>query len=182
MIEERLADCRPSRREDDITSASSHPELLCGYLAMRPRCPIRLTPAEQTTSAIWSRCTLGTLALLTAAVVLLPIFWGPPNAAIEARAAEDHAASACAHWDELASEAIVRLVQQGKHDAELRQVSDAVFRMRRARRNCQMNWVGLACHDYHAIVQGVPGITDPWPLSSSVCGLAADDRIHGASR
>jgi hypothetical protein len=181
MIEERLADCPPSRRAD-ITSASSHPELLCGYLAMRPRCPIRLTPAEQTTSTIWSRCILGTLTVLTAAVVLLPIFWGAPNSAIGARAAEGQAAHACARWDELASEAIVRLVQQGKHDIELRQVSDAVFRMRRARRNCQMNWVGLACHDYHAIVQGTPGITDPWPLASSVCGLAADDKIQGASR
>jgi len=34
---ERLPDCRLPRRDDSVTSASSHPELLIGEMAIRPR-------------------------------------------------------------------------------------------------------------------------------------------------
>jgi hypothetical protein len=58
--------------------------------------------------------------------------------------------AACAQWDDAAGEAIVRLVQS-KSDADLRKLGDAVFRMRRARRNCSAGWFRLACLDYGAI-------------------------------
>jgi hypothetical protein len=62
-----------------------------------------------------------------------------------ARAQEKPRDQACARWDELAREAIVHLVR-GNDDGVLRQVSDAVWRMRRARRTCQLGWAQLACH------------------------------------
>ena len=52
--------------------------------------------------------------------------------------------------------AVSRLVQSTR-EADLLQVSDSVFRMRRARRNCEMGWVTLACQDYHAVAAGMPG-------------------------
>jgi hypothetical protein len=42
-------------------------------------------------------------------------------------------------------------------DADLLQVNDAVFRIRRARRNCEAGWVALACQDYHSVAAGIPG-------------------------
>ena len=39
---ERLPDCRLPRRDDSVTSASSHPELLIGEMAIRPRITVPL--------------------------------------------------------------------------------------------------------------------------------------------
>jgi hypothetical protein len=64
--------------------------------------------------------------------------------------------AACAQWDDAAGEAIVRLVQS-KSDADLRKLGDAVFRIRRARRNCSAGWFRLACLDYGAITRSASG-------------------------
>jgi hypothetical protein len=59
-------------------------------------------------------------------------------------------ASECAQWEAAAAGAVLSLVK-GREDAHLRQAGDAIFRMRRARRNCEAGWVRLACLDYRAI-------------------------------
>ena len=66
------------------------------------------------------------------------------------------AAQSCLQWHLAAGAAVSRLVKSTR-DADLLQVNDAVFRIRRARRNCEAGWVTLACQDYHAVAAGIPG-------------------------
>jgi hypothetical protein len=66
-------------------------------------------------------------------------------------------ARACLQWHRVAADAVSQLAQSTR-DADLLQVGDSVFRMRRARRNCEAGWVTLACQDYHAVASGFPGI------------------------
>jgi hypothetical protein len=66
--------------------------------------------------------------------------------------------AACGAWDAAAIETLISLVR-GKDDAQLRMLGDAVFRVRRARRNCEAGWTRLACQDYRAIVHTMPGST-----------------------
>jgi hypothetical protein len=179
MIETRLLDCRPPTRDPSLTSASSHPELICGELVMRPRIHVRLTNAEHADVAFWSRRMFGTLAIVAMAFwavsLLLQAFERDAQAYAQARPN----ASPCMDWDDAASDAIIRLVQS-KSDRDLRQVSDAVFQMRRARRNCEGGWVALACQDYQAIVRG----SAPALAAISICptALARDDVVSGESR
>jgi hypothetical protein len=163
MIAERLPDCRPPRRDESLTSSSSHPELLSGYLAMRPRIHIARTPAERVVRKRWSRHAVGAAGLVLAAVLAVPVFKQGPNGGFEARASNDGFEarvqvdtfkSICAPWDEQASETIARIVQ-GRSDIDLQRVSDAISRMRRARRLCESGWVRLACLDYDAVIRGV---------------------------
>jgi hypothetical protein len=66
------------------------------------------------------------------------------------------AAQSCQQWHLAAGAAVSRLVKSTR-DADLLQVNDAVFRIRRARRNCEAGWVALACQDYHSVAAGIPG-------------------------
>ena len=68
MPNTRLPDCKPPRREDSITSASSHPELLIGEIIMRPRIRIPLSAAERAVMSTWRRRVLAVYALLAAAL------------------------------------------------------------------------------------------------------------------
>jgi hypothetical protein len=55
----------------------------------------------------------------------------------------------------------------------LRQLADAIFRLRRARRNCAEGWVGIACRDYQAILRLAPGSAaggGPLFVTLSACG------------
>lgn len=64
--------------------------------------------------------------------------------------AEVHrAAQSCQQWHLAAGAAVSRLVQSTR-DADLVQVKDAVFRIRRANRNCEAGWVALAYQDYRS--------------------------------
>jgi len=58
-------------------------------------------------------------------------------------------------WHLAASTAVSRLVHSTR-DADLRRVNDSIFRMRRARRNCEAGWFGLACQDYSAVAASTP--------------------------
>jgi hypothetical protein len=160
MNADRLPDCRPPRRDESLTSASSHPELLSGYLAMRPHNGVLRRRAERDVRNKWSRHAIAAAVLVLAAVF---VFKQGANRGFEARASNDGFdarvqtdifKSICAPWDEEASEAIVRLVQ-GSSDIDLQRVSDAISRMRRARRLCESGWVRLACLDYDAVIRGV---------------------------
>jgi hypothetical protein len=83
------------------------------------------------------------------------------------------------NWDDDASDAIIKLVQS-KSDRDLRQVSDAVSQMRRARRNCESGWVAMACQDYQAILRGSSAAVG----ATSICPttLARDDIVSRESR
>jgi len=66
MHGQRLPDCRLPRRDDSITSASSHPELLVGEIVTRPR--IALPPADHEATSNWNRRILAVCALVCAVV------------------------------------------------------------------------------------------------------------------
>jgi hypothetical protein len=61
----------------------------------------------------------------------------------------------CMQWHEQASAAISQMVRSAT-DVDLRQAADAVFRLRRARRNCEAGWLQLACLDYYAVAKHSP--------------------------
>jgi hypothetical protein len=92
----------------------------------------------------------------------------------DAVAQERPRAQPCARWDDMASKAIVQLVQN-KRDVDLRQLGDAIFRMRRARRSCEGGWFRLACEDYQAIMRGTVGPTRPFPESPPLCAIGLID-------
>jgi hypothetical protein len=91
------------------------------------------------------------------------------------------AAPACARWDDLARESIARLVQNGKRDADLRQAGDAIFRLRRARRNCHAGWTTLACQDYLVVARGISGTTASRPPNQPGCTTESIEEV-GAAR
>jgi hypothetical protein len=65
---DRLPDCRPPRRDESLMSASSHPELLSGYLAMRPHSGVLRRRAERGLRNRWSRHAPAAAVLVLAAV------------------------------------------------------------------------------------------------------------------
>lgn len=95
----------------------------------------------------------------------------------EAAAQERPRAQPCAQWDEMAGAAIVQRVRE---QLDLKELGDAIFRMRRARRSCDSGWFWLACEDYQAIIDGAPGPTRPFPESPPHCTLAGIDKPVGA--
>ena len=179
MIEIRLPDCRKPSRDPSVTSASSHPELIYGELVMRPRIHIRLTSTERADVAFWSRRKLSTLAIVAGAFWAISLLLQAFERDAEAYAQARPRTSPCMDWDDDASDAIIRLVQS-KSDSDLRQVSNAVVQMRRARRNCEGGWVALACQDYQAIVHG----SSAAQAGISICPttLARDDVASHGSR
>jgi hypothetical protein len=136
-------DSRPSRRADGTTSASSHPELVNGDLAIPPR-------------PHGSPRTFGMLAAFVVVGLLSTMEFREGTSSDTGDAEKQKLARACMQWHLAAGDVVSRLVQSTR-DADLVQVNDSVFRMRRARRNCEAGWVTLACQDYHAVAAMTPG-------------------------
>ena len=149
MSEFPVSDGRSPRRPDGMTSASSHPELVSGDLAIPPR--------RQRFGAEWRRAPGGMLPLVAIAVLLSAIAFRT-SATSEDDAEKRQIARTCVQWH-LAAGAVVSRLVQSTRDSDLLQVNDSVFRMRRARRNCETGWVTLACQDYHAVAASLPGYT-----------------------
>ena len=149
-------DSRPSRRADGITSASSHPELVNGDLAIPPQSRVRIASAGQPGAPAGSRRTFAVLAGFVVVAVLSSMVFrgGVPSDAGDAE--KQKLARVCMQWHLAAGSVVSRLVQSTR-DADLVQVNDSVFRMRRARRNCEAGWATLACQDYHAVAAMTPG-------------------------
>jgi len=148
---------KPPRREDDVTSASAHPELLIGELVMRPRIHVPLARTDRDAASTWSKRMLTACALVAAAILAHATIYqrneaSPPDDRLE----QQTLAESCTQWHAAAGDAVSRLAYSTK-DADLRQLNDAVFRMRRARRNCEEGWFRLACQDYYAVARNVPG-------------------------
>lgn len=59
----------------------------------------------------------------------------------------------CEAWDEMASVAFAAAIAERSRLLEY-QLGDAVFRLRRARRNCKVGWHELARLDYEALLEG----------------------------
>lgn len=144
---------------------------------MHPRPYIKLSPEDAATHAQWSRWTFAGFGLVAAIVVILPAFSGSlPN--VPAPKVENAAmAATCAQWDDLAKAALVSSIQNGQ-DSDLRQAGDTIFRLRRARRHCDMGWLRLACFDFSAIARGKARSAAADAESASVCEAfpAKDER------
>lgn len=153
-----LPDGRPMRRNDGTASAASHPELLTGDLAGPPRPYISVTSINRAIAAGQSRRAWGGMLAIVALVALLSTIMTTHGTTSDDAAAEtQRLARSCLQWHLAASTVVSRLVQSTR-DADLVQVGDSIFRMRRARRNCEAGWYALACQDYHAIATSTPGI------------------------
>jgi hypothetical protein len=76
MTLERLPDCRARRPDASVTSASAHPELICGEFVMRPRIPVSLDPAEQAAVHEWSRRMIVAAVLFIAGLAVLSTLTG----------------------------------------------------------------------------------------------------------
>jgi len=157
MIGTPLSNGRPPRRGEGVTSASSHPELLCGDLAIPPRPFASFTAIHRSAASAGSRPRLGALVLLSIAAILTTMIFGSGATSNDASGDRPRLAQSCMQWH-LAAGAVVSRLVQSTRDTDLLQVSDSVFRMRRARRNCEAGWFALACQDYRAVAMGAPGI------------------------
>src|SRR5215204_474103 len=136
ITEVRIPDGRPPRRDERVTFASSRPELLSGDLAMTPRPHVSLTRLNE---AAASRRNLCIFAVIAVAGLLSSILYKHATTPYGADGGEQRLAPACMQWHLAASTAVSRLVHSTR-DADLRQVNDSIFRMRRARRNCEAGW------------------------------------------
>jgi hypothetical protein len=178
MVETRLPDCRPPRRDESLTSASSHPELISGDFAMQPR------PYSPSTSAgrpVWSRRTIAACGLVAAAVLVHAMVYQPADAIMRIAGTDDQAlAPSCLQWHQAASEVVSRLARSTS-DLDLRRANDAIFRMRRARRNCEEGWFTLACQDYYAIARSLPGFATVHQEGLLACQRSAE-RSDGDAR
>jgi hypothetical protein len=150
------SDSRPSRGADGTTSGSSHPELVNGDLAISPRLRVSTASIGHSSAFGGSRQTFGMLAAFAAVALLTTMVFKDGATPSDGGAEKQKLARACIQWHLTAGAVVSRLVQSTR-DADLVQVNDSVFRMRRARRNCEAGWVTLACQDYHAVAAMTPG-------------------------
>ena len=155
MSEFPVSDGRPPRRGDGVTSASSHPELVSGDLAIPPRRYVPITSMDGSIGANGGRVSAGMLALVAIAILVSGLAFRT-DATSDVDAEKRQVARTCMQWHLAAGAVVSRLVQSAR-DSDLVQVNDSVFRMRRARRNCEAGWVTLACQDYHAVAASLPG-------------------------
>lgn len=141
---------------------------------MRPDVPVHPSTSPGPRASACSRGASIMIAAVIVAAMLSP-WWKLRGDGERA----SRVAPACARWDEQARDAIARRVQGGGQDAELRQLSEAIFLVRRARRNCEEGWMTLACQDYLTVIRGgsllaAPGIARPG------CTLAVIEDASGA--
>jgi hypothetical protein len=135
---------------------------------MRSKVPVFASKSEPALPLAWPLYACIAIAGLLLGTMLWP-FWrgageGPRETAV---------ASACERWDDLARESVARLVQNGNRDADLRQASDAIFRLRRARRNCDAGWITLACQDYLVVSRGMSVTIASRPADQPRCTIAS---------
>jgi hypothetical protein len=142
---------------------------------MRSNLLTAASKAEAMLPLAWQRYSCLAIAVLLVGVMLWPLWQSAGEGA------ETGATPACALWDRLARESIARRVQNGEGDADLRQVGDAVFRLRRARRNCHAGWTVLACQDYLAVARGTSGTVVARSPSAPECAMAHAEAA-GATR
>lgn len=144
------------RPREGFTSASSHPELVSGDLAVPPRAYASITSMNRSVGVVGSRRAFGMLGAAAVGALLSMMSLGPSATPEEGHRDKEKFARVCMQWHLAAGAAVSRLIQSTR-DADLLLLSDSVFRMRRARRNCEAGWMTLACQDYHAVTTSTPG-------------------------
>jgi hypothetical protein len=134
---------------------------------------MRLHPGSTLTSTVWSRraAAVGVLVLATIGLTL-PLLRGGEGGARGVPA--ETPGPSCGLWDDQVTAAIAERVRASRRDDELRQLADAIFRLRRARRNCAEGWVGIACRDYQAIMRAAPAPSGVRPLFVTLSGCGGD--------
>jgi hypothetical protein len=146
-------DGRPARYSDNFTSAASHPELLTGDLAMRPRRFVGIMPPDG--GLVQWRRRFGLIAAV-ALVTLLSAIMLRTAATSDDRLGERHRLGrTCLQWH-LAAGAVVSRLAQSTRDADLVQAANAAARMRRARESCEAGEFIAACQDYEAVTTKLP--------------------------
>ena len=132
---------------------------------------MRLHPGNPLTSTVWLRPALAVGVLALSIALALPLLRGVKGDA-GVLAEGPSPAPSCGLWDDQVTAAIAERVRASRGDDELRQLADAIFRLRRARRNCAEGWVGVACRDYQAILRAAAGPAGGGPLfvTLSACG------------
>ncbi len=127
-----------------------------GDLAIPPP-QVRIASIDQSSAPAGSRRSFAMLATFVVVALVSMMVFRDRTASGDAGGAEKHKlARTCMQWH-LAAGAVVSRLVQSTRDADLVRVNDSVFRMRRARRNCEAGWVTLACQDYHAVAAMTPG-------------------------
>jgi hypothetical protein len=129
-------------------------------------------PVSSLTSTVWLPAALAVGALALSVALALPLLRGGEGDGRVALAEGPSPGPSCGLWDDQVTAAIAARVRASRGDDELRQLADAIFRLRRARRNCAEGWVGIACRDYQAIMRAAPGPSGVRPLfvTLSACG------------
>jgi hypothetical protein len=128
------------------------------YYAPEPLGPVTCSPSHAPT-----RFAFGGYGLVAGLLLLAGYLHE-----VSTRAAALPLYQICDHWDEAAADVVARLVHEPA-DASLRQAGDALFRLRRARRNCRAGWFALSCRDYRAIAWLRTDETNQSPMSKSLC-------------
>jgi hypothetical protein len=88
----------------------------------------------------------------------------------------------CALWDRQAGEVIARRVNESHGAPDLRQLGDAMFRVRRARRSCDLGWLQAACQDYSAVMRNIPGISAEWQGATTACVTILMEEVASQDR
>jgi hypothetical protein len=135
---------------------------------------MRPYPGSTLTSKLWPRSALAGGVLALSIVLVLQLLRGGEGGARGVLASAPSAGAVCGLWDDQVTAAIAERVRASRGDGELRQLADAIFRLRRARRNCAEGWVGVACRDYQAIMRAAPGQADVGPLFVTPAACSGD--------
>jgi hypothetical protein len=96
------------------------------------------------TALRWRRLALAGAVVLSLGWIVSSLYADDPAPSFDRR---------CEAWDRLASAAISDLIADRDPLVEQR-LGDAVFRLRRARKYCRQDLVGLARLDYEALTDG----------------------------
>lgn len=147
---------------------------------MRPQSHAPLAAAGRTAISPWSRRMLAVCAVTAAAMMAHSVLYQHSEVSgRNARTEQPVLAASCMQWHQAASNAVARLAQS-TIDSDLRQAHDAIFRMRRARRNCEEGWVGLACHDYYAVARNLTGYANAYEEAVFACRRSAGHADGGS--
>ena len=148
---------------------------------MHPRTYLSMSPEDRATISAWSRRRLALYALVALGLTAYYGYNQRTNPGPQLASQDEQTlAPACQQWHQAASLVVARLVESTR-DADLRQANDGVFRLRRARRNCEEGWVALACQDYQSVARSMPGRVGMHKDSRPDCTRSADTG-SGATR
>lgn len=162
----------PMRHDGRFVRASDHPELVTGDLFVPPQ-PASLAHG---TSGPSSRSILAFSAIAMAGLLAWTGMQG--GADDEIPTAARTLPAECQSWRNDARRALAEFAMHAD-DTQLAEVGDAVFRLRRAGRNCGAGWLTLACQDYRAVTRSVASKA-ALTLDIPQCGgVAAWEQVQG---